>query len=48
MMKFGKSAMVALAMSALIAGLTGCQKKEGSVERAGKEEIGRASCRERV
>ncbi|MDQ1272697.1 MAG: hypothetical protein QG591_1327 [Planctomycetota bacterium] len=37
MMKFGKSVMVALAMSALIAGLTGCQKKEGSVERAGKE-----------
>jgi hypothetical protein len=37
MMKFGKSVMAALAMSALIAGLTGCQKKEGSVERAGKE-----------
>jgi len=37
MMKFGKSVMVALAMSALIGGLTGCQKKEGSVERAGKE-----------
>ena len=28
MMKFGKSAMVALAMSALIAGLTDCQKKK--------------------
>lgn len=29
--------MVALAMSALIAGLIGCKKKEGPVERAGKE-----------
>ena len=37
MMKFGKSAMVALAMSALIAGLFCCQKKEGPVERAGKQ-----------
>ncbi len=37
MMKFGKSFIVVLAISALIAGLTGCQKKEGSVERAGKE-----------
>lgn len=36
-MRFNKSVMVALAMSALIAGLAGCQKKEGSVERAGKE-----------
>ncbi len=36
-MKFGKSVMAALAMSALIAGLTGCQKKEGSVEHAGKK-----------
>ncbi|GJQ48804.1 exported protein [Candidatus Kuenenia stuttgartiensis] len=37
MMKFGKNVMVALAISALIAGLAGCQKKEGSVESAGKE-----------
>lgn len=29
--------MVVLATGALIAGLTGCQKKEGSVESAGKE-----------
>ena len=36
-MKFCKSVMVALAVSALIAGLIGCQKKEGPVERAGKE-----------
>ncbi|MCF6154367.1 MAG: hypothetical protein E3K36_03755 [Candidatus Brocadia sp.] len=36
-MKFGKSVMVALAMSILIAGLIGCKKKEGPVERAGKE-----------
>ncbi|MCF6156191.1 MAG: hypothetical protein E3K36_13325 [Candidatus Brocadia sp.] len=37
MIKFGKSVMAALAISALIGGFTGCQKKEGSVERAGKE-----------
>lgn len=36
-MKFGKSVVIALAMSALIAGLIGCQKKEGPMERAGKE-----------
>lgn len=36
MMKFSKGVIVTLAMSALIAGLAGCQKKEGAVERAGK------------
>ena len=37
MIKLGKSVMAALVMSALIAGLFGCQKKEGPVERAGKQ-----------
>ena len=37
MKKLGKSVMTALVMSALIAGLFGCQKKEGPVERAGKQ-----------
>ena len=37
MKKLGKSVMAALVMSALIAGLLCCQKKEGPVERAGKQ-----------
>jgi len=37
MMKFGKSVMTALAISALMAGLAGCQKQEGPAERAGRE-----------
>ena len=37
MIKLGKSVMVALAMSALLAGLLCCQRKEGPVERAGKQ-----------
>ena len=37
MIKLGKSVMTALVMGALIAGLSCCQKKEGPVERAGKQ-----------
>ena len=37
MIKLVKSVMVALVMSGLIAGLFCCQKKEGPVERAGKQ-----------
>jgi len=37
MIKLGKSVKAALVMSVLIAGLSGCQKKEGPVERAGKQ-----------
>ena len=37
MIKLGKSVMAALVMSALIAGLFCCQKKEGRAERAGKQ-----------
>ena len=37
MIKLGKSVMAALVMSALIAGLFCCQKKEGPAERAGKQ-----------
>lgn len=37
MIKLNKSVMAALIMSALIAGLFGCQKKEGPAERAGKQ-----------
>jgi len=37
MIKLGKSVMAALVMSALMAGLFCCQKKEGPVERAGKQ-----------
>jgi hypothetical protein len=37
MIKLGKSVMVALVMSVLIVGISGCQKKEGPVERAGKQ-----------
>jgi hypothetical protein len=32
-----RSFIVVLALSALIAGVSGCQKKEGPAERAGKE-----------
>ena len=37
MIKLGKSVMAALVMSVLIAGLFGCQKKEGPAERGGKQ-----------
>jgi hypothetical protein len=37
MMKRGKSVLAILVMSALLAGLLCCQKKEGPVERAGKQ-----------
>ncbi|MCF6149933.1 MAG: hypothetical protein E3K37_14865 [Candidatus Kuenenia sp.] len=37
MMKYGKNVLTALAISALVTCFIGCQKKEGSVERAGKE-----------
>jgi len=37
MIKLGKSVMAALVVSVLIVGLFGCQKKEGPVERAGKQ-----------
>jgi len=36
-MKFSKSALVAVAIGSLIAGLSGCQKEEGPAERAGRE-----------
>lgn len=37
MMKFAKAVGAALAMSALLAALAGCQEQEGPVEQAGKE-----------
>jgi hypothetical protein len=37
MIELGKSVMAAFVMSALIAGLFCCQKKESPVERAGKQ-----------
>lgn len=37
MMKFGKNVSAALAMCALLAAISGCQKQEGPVEKAGKE-----------
>ncbi len=37
MKKLGKRVMTALVMSALIAGLSCCQKKEGPVEHVGKQ-----------
>ncbi len=37
MIKLGKSVMAALVMSALMATLFCCQKKEGPAERAGKQ-----------
>ncbi len=36
-MKLGETLSAALIMSALLAALSGCQKKEGPVEQAGKE-----------
>ena len=37
MIKLGKNVMAAFVMSALIVGISCCQKKEGPVERAGKQ-----------
>jgi hypothetical protein len=37
MMTLGKTLGAVLAMSALVAALSGCQKQEGPLERAGKE-----------
>ncbi len=37
MTRISRSVIAALALSSLVAGLTGCQKKEGPAERAGKE-----------
>jgi hypothetical protein len=38
MIKFGKLAIISLAISALVIGLSGCKKAEDA-EKAGKEEI---------
>jgi hypothetical protein len=37
MTKLGRNALAALILGILIAGLSGCQKKEGPMERTGKE-----------
>lgn len=37
MIKLGKAATTAVVMSALLAALYGCEKKEGPMEKAGKE-----------
>jgi hypothetical protein len=37
MTKIGRGVIAALVSGALVAGLFGCQKKEGPAERAGKE-----------
>lgn len=37
MLKLGKTIGTALCMAALLAAVTGCQKKEGPLEKAGKE-----------
>jgi hypothetical protein len=37
MTKIGRSIIVVLTLSVLVAGLSGCKKKEGPAERAGKE-----------
>ena len=37
MTKIGRSVIAALMLGALVAVLSGCQKKEGAAERAGKE-----------
>ncbi len=36
MMKFGRTVATALVMGALLGALSGCQKKEGPAEQAGK------------
>ena len=37
MIKLGKTVTVAIVMSALLTALYGCEKKEGPLEKAGKE-----------
>jgi hypothetical protein len=37
MTKIGRSVIATLVLGILVAGLSGCQKKEGPAERAGKE-----------
>jgi predicted small secreted protein len=37
MTSIGKSVIAALAMGAVVVGLSGCEKREGPAERAGKE-----------
>jgi Flp pilus assembly protein TadD len=37
MMKIGRSLIAVLVLSALVTGLSGCKKKEGPMERTGKE-----------
>ena len=37
MIKLGKTVTVAVAMTALLAALAGCEKNEGPMEKAGKE-----------
>ena len=37
MSTFGRSLIVMLVLGILVAGMTGCQKKEGPMERTGKE-----------
>lgn len=37
MIKLGKTVTVAIAMSVLLGALYGCEKKEGPLEKAGKE-----------
>ena len=37
MTKIGRSVIAALVLGILVAGVSGCQKKEGPAERAGKE-----------
>jgi hypothetical protein len=37
MTKISRSVIAALVLGVLVAGLSGCQKKEGPAERAGKE-----------
>lgn len=37
MTKISRSVIATLVLGALVAGLSGCQKKEGPAERAGKE-----------
>jgi predicted small secreted protein len=37
MIKLGKTVTVAVAMTALLAALAGCEKNEGPMERAGKD-----------